>query len=140
MIDSDPVNLHFTIPAKDHLGREEIQGQLRFHAEHIDLHWRRKGNVFTGGPGEMTLVEVPYPAVAEVSLRRKWFRPAELTLRLEDPSLTSEIPGIEVGLMTLLIDPGSKLQIEKLNDLIDFRRSIFLLDESTKRLAAMRED
>lgn len=140
MIDSDPVNLHFTIPAKDHLGREEIQGQLRFHAEHIDLHWRMKGNVFTGGPGEMTLVEVPYPAVAEVSLRRKWFRPAELTLRLEDPSLTSEIPGIEVGLMTLLIDPGSKLQIEKLNDLIDFRRSIFLLDESTKRLAAMRED
>lgn len=140
MIDSDPIHLHFAIPATDHLGREDVQGQLCFHAEHIDLHWRLKGNVFTGGPSEMNQIKIPYPAVEEVSLRRRWFRSAELTLRLGDPSLISEIPGVEVGKMTLLIDAKAKVEIGKLNDLIDFRRSIFLLDETTERLASMREE
>lgn len=138
MLGSDPINLHFSIPATDHLGREEVQGQLRFHADHIDLHWRLKGNVFTGGPGDMKLIEIPYPAVAEVTMKRRWFRPAELILRLENPELVSEIPGIEVGRMTLLIDPKSKEEVQKVHNLIDYRRSSFLLDETNERLESMR--
>lgn len=138
VIGAEPINLHFSIPATDHLGKEEVQGQLRFHSEHIDLHWRVKGNVFTGGQGEMKLIEIPYSAVAEVSLKRKWFRPAELTLRLETPTLVAEIPGIEVGRLILLVDTKSKESVKKLHELIDYRRSIFLLDETNKRLEAMR--
>lgn len=138
MLGSDPINLHFHIPASDHLGKEEVQGQLRFHADHIDLHWRLKGNVFTGGPGEMTLIKIPYPAVAEVTMNRRWFRPAELILRLANPELVSKVPGIEVGRMTLTIDPQSKDAVKKVHNLIDYRRSLFLLDESNKRLDAMR--
>ena len=137
---SEPINLHFTIPATDHLGREEVQGQLRFHAQHLDLHWRLKGNVFTGGAGEMQLIEVPYSTVAEVSMKRRWFRPAELTLRLENPQLVAEIPGTEVGRMTLLIEPKFKEAVNKVHDLIDYRRSIFLLDETNKRLESMRKE
>ncbi|GHC59586.1 hypothetical protein [Roseibacillus persicicus] len=140
MLNTEPLNIHFTIPAKDHLGREEVQGQLRFHAEHIDLHWRMTGNVFTKGPSEMKLVAIPYPAVAEVSLKKRWLRPTELILRLENPELVSEIPGIEVGRMVLIIDAQSKKAIEKVNDLIDFQRSVFLLDETNKRLDAMRAE
>ena len=139
MLDTDPINLHFIIPAADHLGREKVQGQLRFHSDHIDLHWRLKGNVFTGGPGEMTLITIPYPAVAEVDLKKKWLRPPELILRLEDPLLVAEIPGIEVGRMLLQIDSQSKDQVNKLKNLIDFRRSTFLLDETNKRLQSMRD-
>lgn len=138
MLGSDPINLHFHIPASDHLGREAVQGQLRFHAEYIDLHWRLKGNVFTGGPGEMKLIKIPYPAVAEVTMKRRWFRPAELILRLENPELVAEVPGIEVGRMTLQVDPQSKEAVGKVHDLIDYRRSAFLLDETNKRLDAMR--
>lgn len=138
MLETEPINLHFSIPPTDHLGREEVQGQLRFHADHIDLFWRLKGNVFTGGPGEMAQIEIPYPAVVEVSLKRKWFKPSELTLRLENPALVAEIPGIEVGKMTLLVDPKSKDAVTKVSDLIDFRRSTFLLDETNKRLQAIR--
>ena len=110
MLDTDPINLHFTIPATDHLGKKEVQGQLRFHADHIDLHWRLKGNVFTGGPSEMTLITIPYPSVAEVDLKQKWLRPSVLLLRLEDPSLVAEVPNIEVGRMLLTIDKQSKAQ------------------------------
>jgi hypothetical protein len=138
VLGSDPINLHFSIPATDHLGREEVQGQLRFHADHIDLHWRLKGNVFTGGPGDMKLIEIPYPVVAEVTMKRRWFRPAELILRLENPELVSEIPGIEVGRMTLHIDPKSKEAVQKVHNLIDYRRSSFLLDETNERLESMR--
>ena len=138
MLGSDPINLYFSIPASDHLGREEVQGQLHFRDDHIDLHWRIKGNVFTGGPGDMKLIEIPYPAVAEVTMKRRWFRPAELVLRLDNPAIVAEIPGIEVGKMTLLIDPKSKEEVAKVHDLIDYRRSQFVLDETNKRLDAMR--
>lgn len=138
MLGSEPINLHFHIPPSDHLGREEVQGQLRFHADHIDLHWRLKGNVFTGGPGDMSLIEIPYPAVAEVTMTRRWFRPAQLILRLEDPELVAAVPGIEVGRMMLTIDPQSKDAVKKVHDLIDYRRSLFILDETTKRLDEMR--
>ena len=138
MLGSEPISLHFNIPASDHLGREEVQGQLRFHADHIDLHWRLKGNVFTGGAGEMKLIEIPYPAVAEVTMKRRWFRPSELTLRLDSPELVAEVPGIEVGKMTLHIEPQSKEALGKVHDLIDYRRSMFVLDETNKRLDAMR--
>lgn len=138
MLEVDPINLHFSIPATDHLGREEVQGQLRFHAEQIDFHWRLKGNVFTGGPSEMKLIEIPYHLVAEVSMKRKWFKPTTLILRLDDPALVAEIPSIEVGRLTLVIDAQSKEAMSKVHDLIDFRRSLFLLDETNKRLEAMR--
>ncbi len=88
----------------------------------------------------MALVEIPYAAVAEVDMKRRWFRPAQLTLRLEDPVLVAEIPGTEVGRMTLLIDAKSREAVNKLHDLIDYRRSLFLLDETNKRLDAMRSD
>lgn len=140
MLDSAPVSLHFRIPATDHLGREAVQGQLHFNAEKIDLHWRLEGNVFTGGSGEMTLIEIPYPSVAEVQLKKRWFRPTVLVLRLDDPALTAKIPGVGVGLLTLELDANSKVEVEKLNDFIDFRRSIFLLDETDKRLSSMRQE
>ena len=139
MLDSEPINLHFTIPATDHLGREEVQGQLRFHAQHIDLHWRLKGNVFTGGPGDMTLIEIPYKVVAEVKLNRRWFRPTELIMRLEDPTLVKDIPGVEVGRLALQVQAEGKDAIKQVQNLIDFRRSLFLIDSTNKRLEAMRE-
>ena len=139
MLGSDPINLHFHIPATDHLGREEVQGQLHFQADHIDLHWRLKGNVFTGGAGEMSHITIPYPSVAEVTMKQRWFRPIELIIRLDQPELVTDIPGVEVGRMTLLIDAQSKEAVKKVHNLIDYRRSLFQLDETNKRLDAMRD-
>jgi hypothetical protein len=39
-----------------------------------------------------------------------------------------------MGKLTLLIDERSATDAKKLTTLIDFRRSIFLLDETTRRL------
>ena len=130
----EPINLHFRIPATDPLGREEVQGQLRFQNTNLELFWRLKGNVFKGGVGDMNKIEIPYPAVQKVGIKKRFLRPALLTLKVENPELVSEIPGTEVGELVLEIDTKNKKEITKVNDLIDYQRSIFLFDEANQRL------
>jgi len=137
VIETDPINIGFTIPAQDHLGRETVLGKLRFLPGHVELTWRLEGNVFTGGKGQAHVMELPYKEIDQVELRRRWFKPAELELHIDDPSLLAEMPGIEMGKMVLQIDNKSKEEIERLRNLIDYKRSVFLLDEQTERLKAV---
>ncbi len=140
MLSIDPVSIQFHVPAQDPLGREEILGKVRFLPEQVEINWRLKGNVFIGGKGEMHTIRVPYPEIEHVELQRKWWRIRRIVLRISDPSLVKEIPGIEMGKMTLEIDQRSRREAKKLESLIDFQRSVFVLDEHEKRLSAMRED
>lgn len=139
MISIDPVHIQFHIPAQDPLGREEVLGKVRFLPEHVEINWRLKGNVFVGGKGEMHVITVPYGEIEHVELVRKWWRLRRIVLRISDPSLVEEIPGVELGKMTLEIDKRSREEAQKLESLIDFKRSIFLLDEYDQRLAAMSD-
>jgi len=125
--------------AKDHLDREAVVGKLRFRPEQVELSWRLANNVFRGGKGEMKVVVFPYGQVEHVELRKRWFRPAELELHIDDPALVSEVPGVEMGKMVLEIDKRSKEEVDRLRNLIDFKRSIFLLDEQTKRLRELKD-
>jgi hypothetical protein len=139
MILAEPLSIHFFIPAKDPLGRNEVRGKLRFLPELVELHWRLKGNVFRGGEGEMKTIELPYGQIESVELVKRWWRVRQLVLRVDDPTLVAGIPGVDMGKMVLEIDEKSRGDAPKLSSLIDFRRSIFLLDEQTERLKAMRE-
>ncbi len=137
MIDTEPISLWFFIPAADPLGREEVHGKLRFLPDHVELHWRMKGNVFRGGDGGMTCIELPYGEIEHVELVKRWWRIRRIILRIGNPALVSGIPGVPMGKMELHVDDRSRQEARKLASLIDFRRSIFLLDEQTKRLKAL---
>ena len=139
MIEAEPLSIHFFIPAQDPLGRQEVRGKLRFLPELVELHWRLKGNVFRGGEGEVQTLELPYGQIESVELVKRWWRVRQLVLRVDDPTLVAAVPGVDMGKMVLEIDERSRAEAPKLGSLIDFRRSIFLLDEQTKRLKAMRE-
>ena len=52
-----------------------------------------------------------------------------------DPTILKDIPGVTMGKMTLHIDARSRSEAKKLSPLIDFNRSVFLLDEFDKKLA-----
>jgi len=140
MIDIDPVNIHFHIPAADALGREEVLGKLRFLPDHVALSWRLKGSVFKGGKGQMSTIDLPYGEIEHVELVKKWFKIRQLILRIDTPELVKDIPGVDMGKMILHIDQRSRLEAKKLNDLIDFKRSMFILDEHDKRLKSIREE
>jgi hypothetical protein len=136
MIESEPISLWFFLPATDPLGREEVHGKLRFLADHVELHWRVKGNVFRGADDGMALIQLPYGEIEHVELIKRWWRLARIVLRIGNPALVSAIPGVLMGKMELHIDSRSRDEAKRLAGLIDFRRSIFLLDEQTRRLQA----
>jgi len=139
MISIDPVNINFHIPATDPLGREEVLGKLRFLPEHVVLSWRLKGSVFKGGKSEITTIELPYGEIEHVQLIKKWFKVRRIILRIETPDLVKDIPGVDMGRMNLHIDERSREEAKKLAGIIDFKRSMFILDEHDKRLKAMKE-
>jgi len=137
---TEPIHINFKCPAIDPLGREHLIGKLRFLPEHVELSWRMKGNVFTGGKSELNLIDLPYGEIEHVELVKKWWQIRQLIFRVSDPRLTKDIPTSEMGKLVMEIDDRSRKEADKLSSLIDFKRSIFLLDEQEKRLQAMRDE
>lgn len=140
MLNNDPISIQFTIPASDHLGKNAVEGKVRFLPETVELDWRLKGNVFRGGQQEVNTISLTYGEIEHVELKKKWWRLRSIILRIADPALVEKIPGVEMGKMTLDIDERSREEAQKLSSLIDFKRSIFLVDEQTRRLEAMSQD
>lgn len=139
MLNTDPISIQFEIPAIDHLGKDHVEGKVRFMADHVDIDWRVRGNVFRGGNAEVETISMPYSQIEHVELRKKWWKIRDLILRIADPSLVAEIPGVQMGKMTLQIDKRSREEAQKLESLIDYKRSIFILDEQNKRLNRLKE-
>ncbi|MGJ8656931.1 MAG: hypothetical protein ACSHX6_10820 [Akkermansiaceae bacterium] len=139
MVDINPISIQFEIPATDHLGKDHVEGKVRFMPDEVEIDWRVKGNVFRGGNAEVETITMPYGQIEHVELVKKWWKIRDIILRISDPSLVAKIPGVEMGKMVLKIDKRSREEAEKLESLIDFKRSIFILDEQTKRLERLKE-
>lgn len=138
MLDNDPISIQFEIPATDHLGKDHVEGKLNFKADIVELSWRIRGNVFRGGNAEVKTIPLPYSQIEHVELRKRWWKIRDIILRIADPALVEEIPGVEMGKMTLQIDDRSREEAKKLESLIDFKRSIFILDEQIKRVEDLK--
>ncbi len=139
MLDTNPISIQFEIPATDHLGKDHVEGKIRFLAESIELDWRLKGNVFRGDTPKVVTISMPYSQIEHVELRKKWWKVRDIILHIADPTIVADIPGVQMGKMTLKIDSRSREEAEKLESLIDYKRSIFILDEQTKRLDKLKE-
>ena len=135
----DPVNINFKIPATDPLGKNEVEGKVRFLADHVELSWRLKGSVFTGGKGDMTIVKLSYSEIESVELVKGWFSIKQLIIRVGDPQKVKDMPAISMGKMELYIDKKSKQEAKRLREVVDFKRSEFLLDDHDRRMKAIKD-
>jgi hypothetical protein len=88
----------------------------------------------------MTTIDLPYGEIEHVELVKKWWQIRKLIFRVSDPRLFGDIPVADMGKLEMEIDDRSHEEAEKLSSLIDFKRSIFLLDAQEERLKAMREE
>lgn len=140
MMLTEPVTITFECPATDPLGKNHIVGKLRFLPDEVELSWQLKGNVFTGSKNEMASISLSYGDIEEVELVTRWWKIRKLIFRVTDPKLLGEIPVAEMGKLEMEIDARSREEAKKLESLIDFKRSTFLLDAQEKRLQAMREE
>ena len=87
----------------------------------------------------MQIIDLPYGEIEHVELVKKWFKIRRIIFRVSDPKLIGDIPASEMGKLTMEIDERSREEAKKLHGLIDFKRSIFLLDAQEERLKAMRD-
>ena len=140
MLLTDPVHINFHIPATDPLGREHTIGKLRFLPDHVELSWRMKGNVFSGGKTEMEKIDLPYSEIEQVELVKKWFKIRRLIFRVSDPKLLEGMVAADMGKVTMEIDERSREEAKKLTSLIDFQRSAFILDAHEERLKSMLDE
>ena len=127
---SSPINLDFILPAMDPLGREQVEGKLRFLPDRCELHWALSANVFRGGKGEHAVIVLPYGEIQEVALQRRWLRATRMSFRVNNPVLVREVPGIVMGHMTFEIDKRSQVEVKRLQAYIDFKRSLFLFQQT----------
>ena len=88
----------------------------------------------------MQTIDIPYNEIEHAELVKRWWRIHLLILGISDPSLVKDIPGVTLGKMSLEIDSRSREEAKKLNRLIDFKRSVFPLDEHEQRLAAIGDE
>jgi len=91
-----------------------------------------------GDKNEVKTIPLPYSEIEHVELRKKWWKIRDLVLRIANPTLVEEIPGVEMGKMVLIIDERSREEAQKLESLIDYKRSMFILDEQTKRIEDLK--
>ncbi|MEO1857690.1 MAG: hypothetical protein ABGY95_10070 [Rubritalea sp.] len=140
MLTNEPISIQFKIPATDHLGKNEVEGKIRFLADSVELDWRLKGNVFRGGQQEVETTTLDYGEIEHVELKKRWWKLSQIVLRISNPTLVESIPSVEMGKMTLDIDARSRDEAKKLISLIDFKRSIFLVDQQTKRLDTLSQE
>lgn len=139
MLDFDTVSIQFDIPAHDHLGLNHVEGKVRFMSEKVEIDWRVKGNVFRGGNAPVKTITLSYQEIEHVEIRKKWWRIHDIVLRIGNPALVEEIPGVEMGKMVLKIDKRSREEAHRLTDYIDYKKSIFILDAQNQRIKALRE-
>ncbi len=87
----------------------------------------------------MINIDLSYGEIEHVELVKKWFRIRQIVLRIANPQLVQDIPGVDMGKMVLHIDERSRDEAKKLIGIIDFKRSLFILDDHEERLKSMRE-
>lgn len=75
-----------------------------------------------------------------VELVKKWWKIRKLVFRVSNPKLLGDIPMSNMGKIEMKIDDRSRQEAKNLTALIEFQRSVFLLNQKNKRLTAMREE
>lgn len=140
MLSIEPISITFSIPARDHLGRNGVVGKIRFQQDLVQVDWRLEENVFRGGKGDMQSIKLAYGQIEHVELKRRWFSYRELVIRVSDPTLVTEIPNVDMGKLELFIDGRSREEAKKLVPMIDFKRSMFIFSEQEERLAKLKSE
>lgn len=96
--------LYFSIPARDALGREHVEGKLLAAESSLQFFWRFRDRTFKRVDDAMTLIEMDYANVESVILHTTFFRfRPRLVLKLSDPRPLKDVPGTDVGLATLML-------------------------------------
>ncbi len=132
----DDHSVHFTVPAKDPLGREAIAGKLRAAGDQVYFHWRFQDRTFRKGDGDMAEIAIPFTQVEKAVLKSRFFGlfRHRLLFQVSNPGLLASVPGTEVGVAELFLDKRGRQDAAKFIKFLDYKKSEAQADAARKRL------
>ena len=134
-MDGEQVSFDFEIPATDALGRLHLAGKLRALEEKVLLHWKIKDRTFTRSKNSLKTVEMTYDDIEEAEIKsRLWFFKPYLSLRIKDPRIVEEVPGVKMGRIELNLPSKARKDAKKFVSMIDFRMTQKEMENRDKRL------
>ncbi len=133
MVD-DAASFYFDIPATDALGRLHVTGKLRALEDKVELHWKEKDRTFTRSKNQLRTVELTYDQIEEASIRSAFLFKKFLVLKVTDPRLIEEMPGVKMGTVELKLPRRSRKEAKKFVNILEFRVSENEMEKSAERL------
>jgi len=132
----DELSFIFNIPATDALGKLAVTGKFRALEEQVILHWKLEDRTFTRATNEMRTIDMTYDDVEEASVTGGfwWFSAKTLTIRIKDPRLVEEIPGVTMGKLELVLPSNSVKPAQKFVAMLDYRMSEAAMEKRQGRL------
>lgn len=132
----DELSFIFKIPATDALGKLAVTGKFRALEEQVVLHWKLEDRTFTRSTNEMRTIEMSYDDVEEASVTGGfwWFSAKTLTIRIKDPRLVEEMPGVTMGKLELELPAISVKPAQKFVAMLDYRMSEAAMEKRQNRL------
>lgn len=128
----ETLNIHFSLPATDSLGRMHVDGKLRCLDEKVVLQYKVRGRTFKKAGNELQTIEFPYREVEHVEYASGWFR-RRLILKTNDPAVLERMPGADLGRIEMHIGKKSRRDAAKIEAFVDFKQSMALAEESHER-------
>jgi len=134
MTEDEPAAIYFDIPATDALGRLNVTGKLRALEDKVVLHWKEKERTFARSASQLKTIELGYDDIEEADIRSKLFFRRFLVLKIKDPRLIEEMPGVQLGSVTLHLPRKSQREAAKFVSLIDYKLSQVAMEKGAERL------
>jgi hypothetical protein len=139
-MDDEATSFYFDIPATDALGRLNVTGKLRAVADKVELHWKEKDRTFTRSKNQLRTVELDYGEIEEASIKGSWFQKKYLVLRVTDPRLIEEMPGVKMGTVELELPKKSLADAKKFVSMLEYRVSEKAAQRADDRLREFNID
>ena len=132
----DELSFIFDIPAADPLGKLAVTGKFRALEEQVVLHWKLKDRTFTQASNSMRTIEMTYDDIEEAGVAAGWwwFSTKTLTVRIKDPRLVEEVPGVTMGKLELELPGNSVAPARKFVAMLEYRMSEAAMEKRQDRL------
>jgi hypothetical protein len=132
----DELSFIFKIPASDPLGKLAVTGKFRAMEEQVILHWKLEDRTFTRASNAMRTIEMSYGDIEEATVAggRLWFSKKFLTIRIKDPRLVEEVPGVTMGKLMLQLPSHSVKLAKRFVAMVDYRVSEKEVEKRQERL------
>lgn len=136
----DEISFIFNIPATDALGKTAVTGKFRALEEQVLLHWKFEDRTFNRDSNAMRTIEMTYDDLEEARVVKSgmlWFSKKVLTIRIRDPRLIEEVPGVTMGKLELELPARSVEPATKFVTMVEYRVSESVLKRRLGRLEDM---